>query len=180
MEVFFRPSVQKEKMTGVKFFILLFVLSCLQTMTSEGRSFQDRGNGYTEGPYGEFGPIEASAGDASFRMTWTSAVCVYGTVALVLLFKGWWHCGDHVNIVSWTEIKMIWLCVIFRFFAFGITWLKLIQTKLNVFKGHGHDFCKFNIIYIYRLQCFIITFFSLEPLEMAQVILSTGWVNIEE
>lgn len=75
-------------MTGVKFFILLFVLSCLQTMTSEGRSFQDRGNGYTEGPYGEFGPIEASAGDASFRMTWTSAVCVYGTVALVLLFKG--------------------------------------------------------------------------------------------
>lgn len=75
-------------MTGVKFFILLFVLSCLQTMTSEGRSFQDRGNGYTEGPYGEFGPIEASAGDASFRMTWTSAVCVYGAVALVLLFKG--------------------------------------------------------------------------------------------
>lgn len=75
-------------MTGVKFFILLFVLSCLQTMNSEGRSFQDRGNGYTEGPYGEFGPIEASAGDASFRMTWTSAVCVYGTVALVLLIKG--------------------------------------------------------------------------------------------
>lgn len=75
-------------MTGVKFFILLFVLSCLQTMNSEGRSFQDRGNGYTEGPYGEFGPIEVSAGDASFRMTWTSAVCVYGTVALVLLFKG--------------------------------------------------------------------------------------------
>uniref|UniRef100_A0A8W8HM61 Uncharacterized protein n=2 Tax=Magallana gigas TaxID=29159 RepID=A0A8W8HM61_MAGGI len=89
LEVFFRPSVQKEKMTGVKFFILLFVLSCLQTMNSEGRSFQDRGNGYTEGPYGEFGPIEASAGDASFRMTWTSAVCVYGTVALVLLIKGW-------------------------------------------------------------------------------------------
>lgn len=57
-------------------------------MNSEGRSFQDRGNGYTEGPYGEFGPIEVSAGDASFRMTWTSAVCVYGTVALVLLFKG--------------------------------------------------------------------------------------------
>uniref|UniRef100_A0A8W8HMM0 Uncharacterized protein n=1 Tax=Magallana gigas TaxID=29159 RepID=A0A8W8HMM0_MAGGI len=56
-------------------------------MNSEGRSFQDRGNGYTEGPYGEFGPIEASAGDASFRMTWTSAVCVYGTVALVLLIK---------------------------------------------------------------------------------------------
>lgn len=75
------------------------------------------------------------------------------------MFVGWWHCGDHVNIVSWTEIKMIWLCVIFRFFAFGITWLKLIQTKLNVFKGHGHDFCKFNIIYIYHLQCFIITFF---------------------
>lgn len=76
-------------MTGVKFLILLFVLCCLHTMNSEGKSFRDQDESYTEGPYREFGPIEASAGDASNRMTWSSAVCLYGVVALVLLLKDW-------------------------------------------------------------------------------------------
>lgn len=57
-------------------------------MILEGRFFQDWGNGYIEGFYGEFGLIEVFVGDVFFCMIWISVVCVYGIVVLVLLFKG--------------------------------------------------------------------------------------------